>query len=93
MGVVTSTYDYGTLTFSLVVIQVTLKVRPCPRLYDEPNTPVVQVGCIQAARNYLGQLGPVFRVVYTKQTIAPFLSLPLFLPYAIPAPPVIVSQS
>ncbi|CAM9108152.1 unnamed protein product [Ectocarpus sp. 8 AP-2014] len=26
MGVVTSTYDYGTLTFSLVVIQVTLKM-------------------------------------------------------------------
>lgn len=28
MGVVTSAYDYGTLTFALVVIQVTFKVRP-----------------------------------------------------------------
>lgn len=26
MGVVTSTYDYGTMTYALVVIQVTLKV-------------------------------------------------------------------
>ena len=30
MGVVTSTYDYGTMTYALVVIQVTLKVTLFP---------------------------------------------------------------
>lgn len=30
-GVVTSTYDFGTMTYALVVIQVTLKVRVLQR--------------------------------------------------------------